>query len=121
MSFRSDLDAWRRKVEADRDAIFVNSVSLAKEAIVEGSPITGSPGQPVQTGNLKTSWQEELIGNEAATISTNVEYAPAIEDGIGPHGPMTVRSQMGGFHSVKLLIAGWWAIVQQAVAQTVRP
>lgn len=50
-----------------------------------------------------------------ALVATKLEYAPAIEDGIGPHGPMSLRSAVGGFHSVKITVAGAQRIVDEAV------
>lgn len=118
MSFKSSIDTFKKKVDANAKRTFVNIVAMAKESIVEGSPLTGAPGQPVATGNLKGSWHESFPKPYVAQISTNVSYARAIEDGIGPHGEMTVRSEVGGFHSVKLTIAGLPRLVEAAVAKS---
>lgn len=110
MSFERDLAAFAAKTEAKRRAVFVNTVSAVKDSIVNGSSVTGAPGQPVQTANLKDSWDHEFAaGGEAATIFTNVEYAPVIEDNVRG---ATLRSQVGGFHSVKLTVAGFDRLVQ---------
>lgn len=109
MTFQSDLADFVRKTEAKRRAVFVNTVSATKDSIVNGSPLTGAPGQPVDTANLRDSWDHQFqASGEAATIFTNVEYAPIIEDNIRG---ATLRSQVGGFHSVKLTVAGFQRIV----------
>lgn len=114
MGFRDDLTRFEKKVAAKNQAVFVATVAAAKTSIVEGSAVTGAPGQPVDTGNLKGSWQVEFETPTRALISTNVAYAKSIEDGVSyAHGgtPMTVRSQVGGFHSIALTIAGLDKIV----------
>lgn len=114
MSFDRDLAAFVAKTEAKRRAVFVNTVSAVKDSVVNGSPITGAPGQPVDTGTLKNSWVAEFDTSESATISTNVEYAPVIEDNLRG---ATLRSQVGGFHSVKLTVAGFQRLVDAEVAK----
>lgn len=107
-------DAIRREMmQAEgfvRDA-FIGLAVAAKDSIQFGSPITGAPGQPVDTGYLRNSWQigwdtvPQFPGTgEGATpdpagltpiedtgdpmtatralIATNVEYAEVIEDGV---------------------------------------
>jgi hypothetical protein len=112
MSFAGDLQAFTQKVGRRSKAAFAGSAVAVQESVVDGSPITGAPGQPVDTGNLKASWQIEFTGEWTASVTTGVEYAQAIEAGIGPHGPMTLRSEVGGFHSVKLTRAGWPRLVE---------
>lgn len=119
MGFGDDVVRWTEKVEAKSREVFVNTVLAAHESIVQGSPVTGAPGQPVDTGLLKGSWQVDIEG-EVGTISTNVAYAPVIEDGIGPHGPLTLRSQVGGFHSVALTHAGFQRIVDDQVRKVAK-
>lgn len=117
MSFTSDLTAFAEKVEGRQRQLFVGSVDAVHHSITEGSPISGAPGQPVDTGFLKSSWIEEFPEDWVGEISTNVVYAPPIEEGIGPHGPLTLRSAVGGFHSVKLTRAAWDRITQSEVAK----
>jgi hypothetical protein len=116
MSFESDIQRFLAKVEARRHALFLNVASHTLESIKGGDPLTGAPGQPVDTGFLLNSWQ---LTDESATvkrISTNVAYAPVIEEnaraaydprgrprpkekgGNRPH----IRSTVGGHHSVKM-------------------
>jgi hypothetical protein len=98
--------------------VFPEAAVAALGSIVEGSTLTGAPGQPVDTGNLKGSWQLTFPSPTLARISTNVEYAEAVEDGVGPHGPVRYgKSGIGGSHSVKLTILGLQRLVDAEVAK----
>lgn len=90
---------------------FLDVCAESERSIVEGSELTGAPGQPVDEGTLKASWQIAFPDEDTATIGTNVVYAEPIEDGVGKYGPLTLRSQVGGWHSVKLTVAGFSRIV----------
>lgn len=113
MSFRDEVRRFAVKVEAKSQAIFAGVVADAKSSIQFGSPVTGAPGQPVETGNLRASWQVEFQSPTSALISTNVAYARSNEDGIRRPGggPYRLRSKVGGRWSVKLTIAGMNKIV----------
>ena len=113
--FGESLRLFADKVDGRLQQVFVGSVNHVYRSIVDGSPTTGAPGQPVDTGNLKASWTEAFPEELVGTVSTNVVYAEPIEEGIGPYGPMTLRSQVGGFHSLKLTRASWDRIVQEEV------
>lgn len=112
-----DVEKFAAKVEARTMATFVNTAVLVQESVVDGSPVTGAPGQPVDTGALRASWQLTFPGATVAEVATAVEYAPAIEAGIGPHGPMTLRSAVGGFHSVALTRSSFDRVVEHALKQ----
>jgi hypothetical protein len=116
MSFGLDVKRFGAKVEQRIRDVADRSTQLAYESIVQGSPITGAPGQPVDTGNLKASWQivEGPLRNE---ITTNVVYAPQIEDGSRAGRALVLRSQVGGFHSVMLTRVSWGRIVEQATKE----
>jgi hypothetical protein len=92
----------------------VRSTEEVQRSVVLGSAITGAPGQPVDTGNLKASWIGEFESATAWALTTKTEYAPFIENGENAYGPFTLRSEVGGFHSVKLTRAGWGRIVDAA-------
>jgi hypothetical protein len=111
MSFAADIQAFIMKAERVTQDVFVNVVAATHTSITDGSAVTGAPGQPVDTGALKASWQLEYDTPTSALISTNIAYAEGIENGIGPHGPLTLRSAVGGFHSVALTRAGFANIV----------
>lgn len=86
------------------------------ESIRVGSPLTAAPGQPVDTSNLLGSWQYEFddAGNPTkARVVTPVEYAEAVEEGVGPNGPRVygAKNGIGGSHSVKLTALAWPKIV----------
>lgn len=117
MGFADDLNDFTRKVERRRKDIFVGFAVAVRDSVVEGSPVTGAPGQPVDIGNLKASWQLTFPSATLARVTTNVPYAPPIEDGVGPYGPMTLRSEVGGWHSVKLTRAGRQALLDQVVRE----
>ena len=112
--FGSRLSAWTQKVERMSRDTFVNVASAVKSSITDGSPLTGAPGQPVDTGNLKSSWVLAFETPDVAVITTNVEYAPIIEHNVRN---ATLRSQVGGFHSVALTTANFDRLVAAEVAK----
>lgn len=118
MSFAADMRRFTIKVDSRRRDVYVSLATKVHESVKVGSPVTGAPGQPVDTGFLRNSWIL-AIGVLEAVISTNVEYAPGIEDGISQRWgtPMTVRSSVGGFHSVKLTIAGANSLLAEALRE----
>lgn len=131
MSFANDVDGWVARVQRNMQAVHLNSVSAAQASITDGSPVTGAPGQPVDTGNLRASFTTQHESEWVSMIVTNVEYAPAIEEGrqqpyrtakgtqVTPQ-PIQFRSAVGGAHSVALTQAGWGRLVEQVVTETVR-
>jgi hypothetical protein len=122
MSFQDDVNRFAAKVATNSRAIFVNSASHAHESIVNGSPVTGAPGQPVDTGALRASWVLSFDSQDSASISTNLAYAPANEYGITDDGrPYTQKSPVGGRHSVALTVAGFDRIVAVETAKVVGP
>jgi hypothetical protein len=121
MSFGTDLKRWKEKVEFASHEVFVNTASAAHSSIQNGSTVTGAPGQPVDTGNLKSSWQLNFTSPTAAEITTNVVYAKGIEEGISSHGtPITFRSSVGGAHSVALTRANLQRLVDDEARKLAR-
>lgn len=116
-SFSDDINRFCFKVENKVPALLATSAALAKVSVQEGSVLTNAPGQPVDENNLRPSWELEFQTPTVALISTNVIYAPGIEDGIGPHGPLTLRSAVGGFHSVSQTAQNFDRIVEEANRQ----
>ena len=128
MSFADDLARFATKTQGKSNALFTNVASGVKESIVNGSAVTGAPGQPVDTGTLKASWQLTFESKSAALVSTNVAYAPVIEDnlrssfnprGVQPErepGRKAIKSTVGGSHSVKLTVGGFDRIVESELA-----
>lgn len=136
MTFDAQLAEFLRKAEARRKAVFLNTVAAVKDSVVNGSSITGAPGQPVDTGTLKASWIAEFEGPESASISTNIAYAPVIEDntrsaynpaGVQPErkpvsegGTRRIgKSTVGGPHSVKMTVAGFERLVEDETRKVV--
>lgn len=113
MSFSDDIRRWNVKVEDVTQAVFVGSVAGVKESIQFGSPLTGSPGQPVDQDILRPSWQSEFTDPHNAVVSTNVPWAPQNEDGIARPGggPYVQRSAVGGRFSVALTRMNYSRIV----------
>lgn len=95
-----------------------SAVAFAREEVVRsvkyGSELTGAPGQPVDTSNLVNSWTESFPSQYEWLFATNVEYAIYIEHGSNDIAAFTLRSEVGGFHSVKLTIASWDRIAEFA-------
>ena len=117
--FSDQLAAFEETLRQRQRDVFLGTAEGLQESVVEGSAVTGSPGQPVQSGNLKGSWIESFSGEWQWQTATNTVYAPAIEEGEGPYGPMTLRSEVGGFHSVKLTRAGFGDLVDGVVREMV--
>jgi hypothetical protein len=115
VSFGADIKRFSDKVQIRSGAVFTETMDECLRSIQTGSEISGAPGQPVDTGALRASWQKFFISPMEARIGTNIVYAQSIEDGLSyAHGgtPITQRSSVGGFHSVKLTIAAFARIVE---------
>ena len=120
MTFTTDLEAFTAKVNKRAKAIHQVNIEEVERSVKWGSAITGAPGQPVQSGKLRGSWQPKFLGPLLWEIGTPTIYAPVIEEGQGQFGALTQRSSVGGFHSVKLTRAGWQKIVDHSVREVVR-
>jgi hypothetical protein len=117
----SAADDFRRRgaqLERMTRDIFANVAVGLHQSIQVGSPVTGAPGQPLDLGTLRNSWMLEFDG-DTASIGTNVEYAEAVEDAVGPYGPRVygAKNNIGGSHSVKMTVAGAQRIVDLEVAR----
>ena len=101
------------KVEANARQVYEDARQLAFQSIVFVSDVTGSQGQPVDTGALRASWHIVNEGPNADRIVTDSPYAPQNEDGIARPGGGEYRllAATGGRWSVALTIAGWHRIV----------
>lgn len=133
-------------------AIHVNASDKIRDSILygpnqEGGRLTGAPGQPVDTGNLRASWQRsfpkplysEIIATGKTPDGKDVGYAKAIEEGVvqthtrGPYTrsdgtPVrehtvrgwTIRYRSGGPHSVKLTKNNFDKILRKAIEEETR-
>lgn len=115
MSFSQDLVAFARLVEQRERDVFVRTTQEVARSVVEGSEVTGAPGSPVDTGALRGSWVGEFVSDHEWHLTTNVEYAPFVEDNVG-----NVTFKVGGPHGVKLTIAGFERIVEAVTDEVVR-
>ena len=88
---------------------------LTFESIRDGSSITGAPGQPVDTWNLYNSWRKEGGASTGEwRVYPDLEqapYAPIIENNSMGH---TLRSKVGGWHSVKITRLNFRLIIAAA-------
>jgi hypothetical protein len=109
MSFRADMAKHLAKVRAREAALYEACIQHAFRSITVGSPITGAPGQPVDTSALLNSWRLERHAGRTALMFSPLVYAPIIEDN---RRGATLRSKVGGFHSVKLTRLAWKRIVK---------
>lgn len=125
-NFEDAIASFSAKLEADEEAVFLAVVADTEASIRVGSPVTGAAGQPVGQygpgyhpgkigGTLRNSYQTEFIGDREAVISSNLPYALPIEEGIGKHGPLKLRSTVGGFHSIKATAAAFQRLVDEVV------
>ena len=111
MTFARDIKQFVLQVRRDARDIYVGTATEVHRSVQTGSEITGAPGQPVDTANLRNSWQL-AIGPEEAEITTNVEYAPHVEDNV-----RGVTFKNHGPHSVKLTVAGFPRIVEHVTRE----
>jgi len=145
MSYTDDLARWRKRLEQTLQDVTVASALKAHESIVAGSPLTGAPGQPVDTGYLRSSWVLGIGGTPAFRVDGDGKDAPPKGTGTAtpPSPPQFVgaerykaelvtnvryapyiedglrgqRSTVGGPGSVKLTRAAWPRIVADAVRE----
>lgn len=115
-AFANAIELFIGKIETLPDFVIDHAAEIALRSVRIGSAITGSPGQPVDTGALRDSFVIERVDRWTRQIMSPLIYAGMIEDGIGAHGPLILRSKVGGFHSIKLTAAGWPNIVHLVVA-----
>ena len=122
MTFETDIARFVVKTFVKQKLIFFTVANELQGSIKEGSKVTGAPGQPVAQvggGELKNSWQLEFLDLFLATTTTPIIYARAIEEGMNPRtgDQLTLRSEVGGFHSVKLTRAGYQKLVNKIARQ----
>ena len=114
MGVGQDFDRIIAGVRTKFDKAFDATAAEAFESIVEGSPITGAPGQPKISGELARSWTLDRKSSEA-TISTSDSGADEIEEGLHNGRAIVLRARTGGFHSVKSTVAGIQPLVDHVV------
>jgi hypothetical protein len=106
-TFGDDLTKFSVKTGRLEQDVFVGCTEEVHRSIVEGSEITGAPGQPVDTANLRNSWTPQFLDANTWQDTTHVEYAEYVEDNV-----RGVTFKNHGPHSVKLTRVGFPKIVE---------
>lgn len=122
-AFVDDIKRATIAINAKSQAVFLGSVVDAKNSIVFGSSLTGSPGQVVADvggGTLRDSWTIEFESPTTALIASGGAaegYNQQNEDGIARPGggPYIQRSAIGGRHSVSKTVDNFPLIVADNV------
>jgi hypothetical protein len=109
MGFAQSLSGFSAKFKANLAATREGVDAETFRSIVEGSEITGAPGQPVKTRKLHDSWTQDVADTETVT-SSDSPYATAVEENLNNavyenHGP----------HSVKQTVVAFPRIVEDVV------
>lgn len=114
-TWTSRLPQFSRELERVVPAIRREVAELALDYIVNGSPVTGAPGQPEDL--RQGQWSISETGPDTTTVGTADSSAPAVEDGISriTGGPVTLNSPIGGFHSVMLTHQNAEPLIKAAV------
>lgn len=113
MGYADDIARFQNRVRRRAELLFRQLEEDVYDSIVEGSPVTGSKGQPVRTGRLKDSWEIETGADGLTYIFTEIPYAGKIERGNWKRR----ESKGGGPRSLSLTIAGWRNLVASALAK----
>jgi hypothetical protein len=116
-TFGEALQRFTAKVTTRSQAVYSGVVAATHESITKGSGVTGAPGQPVDSGELVTSWQVLPVAPWITDVVTNAPHARSNEDGIARPGggPYRLLSPVGGRHSVRLTITGMDRLVEAEV------
>lgn len=137
MTFATDLQRFQVLVAKRSTELMLGLVPALHKSITEGSSLTGAPGQPVDTGYLRDSWQYEFAPDFlTATIGTPASYAPVIEYGTrskydpsGTRGDRknadgstrrAIKSTVGGIGSVRMTVANADRVQAEVLAQVTR-
>lgn len=116
--FEQQVNIFARKVDDRARKVLAGSVEAIKVSIRDGDPFTGSPGQPVQMGDLRDSWDSTVDGDEGHVFSSH-PAAKVIESGTRAGRALVLRSSQGGFHSVALTIAAADRLVEGVAREVV--
>lgn len=121
MTFATDLAAFDAKIRTRQKIIFFDTANALHKSIKFGSSVTGSPGQPVDQGDLRNSWHPEHLAPFLFATSSPLAYAPGIELGrdMRTGKRLVLRSAVGGFHSVMRTKDQFQKLVDAVVAKVV--
>jgi len=110
-SFAQQMAAFNTRLRRKVNALSTETVDEVFRSIVYGSEITSAPGQPVDTGTLRDSWVREPVEPHVERVysTDNPAKVASIENN---WRGATLRSSVGGFHSVAITRLGFNRIVQ---------
>jgi hypothetical protein len=117
VSFSEEMVALAEQIDRENNSLLDRVADTMLESIVNGSELTGAPGQPIaegdvpNAGKLWSSWRKSAPTNESRELSTDVEYAIDVED-----NPRNLQFARGGAHSVRLTLAAFDTIVDHELA-----
>lgn len=98
------------------ELLYQRSFDHATRSVLDGSEVTGAPGQPFRTGNLYRAFHVtgSLASQNAALVADleQAPYAPIVEDNL--HG---ARYHNGGPHSIKITRVNFRHIVRHELAR----
>lgn len=114
MGFMEDMKQAAANIRARENKLQSRLAERVFNSIRDGDTATGAPGQPVDTGALYKSWRKRKVARREWEIVSNSPYADVIEEN---RRGATLRSSVGGFHSVKLTRLGWNRLVAEEVAK----
>lgn len=108
--FADQLDGFASLLNDRQAMVFGAVVDHTRASIVEGSPVTGSPGQPVDTGELRDSWKVRYERPGVAVIASDAPHALAVEINVrgitySNHGPHSVALTRAGFATLAKRVA----------------
>lgn len=114
-TWTSYLPEFLSKIDHAVDDVRFGVGLLAHDSIVNGSVVTGAPGQPEDLSG--SEWTIVETGPDTTTIGTADSSAPAVETGISHFNghPIHLHSNRGGFHSVFLTLQNAQPLVDKIV------
>lgn len=112
--FAGQLDGFVSLLDGRQQRVFDAVVEQTRASIVEGSPITGAPGQPVDTGELRDSWTVRYERPGVAVIASDAPHALVVE--LNPRG---ITYSNHGPHSVALTRAGFPTLAKRVARNIV--
>lgn len=137
--FAASLREWGATLRGEANQVLDASAEAVYDSIVHGSAVTGSPGQPVQHGDLRESWKIRRVSPTVIEVYSDSPYARAIEHNwkrvsrsqfkaasrlmglkrLTKRVRAAIRKRLGGMrfrsggsHSVKLTARGFPRLVQ---------
>lgn len=115
-AFAAYLERYGQSLSEINTAVLDEATALALSSIVEGSALSGAPGQPVDTAELRDSWTAVAEGPATRLIKSDAVHAIAVEYNWGG-----VQYQNHGPHSRALTVHAFPRILDHAVNTVVGP